>query len=77
VDESDARFFTTAEANGHCRFDLTGYAVQRLMRAGVGAIDRLDVCTYGADGDFFSFRRTTHKAETDYGRQVSAIVLKP
>lgn len=77
ADESDARFFTRPTEDGHCRFDLTGYARQRLERAGVGKIDILDVCTYGADGDFFSFRRTTHRAEKDYGRQVSAIVLTP
>ena len=28
-----------------------------------------------ASADFFSFRRTTHRGESDYGRQVSAIAL--
>ena len=33
------------------------------------------VCTYPAQSGFFSYRRTTHAGEPDYGRQVSAIVL--
>ena len=74
--ESHARFFTAETANGHCRFDLEGYAKARLELAGVGQVDALGMCTYGANADFFSFRRTTHRAEKDYGRQVSAIVLE-
>ena len=38
-------------------------------------VERLDACTYAADSRFFSFRRTTHRGEADYGRQISAIVL--
>jgi copper oxidase (laccase) domain-containing protein len=35
----------------------------------------LGICTYPAENGFFSFRRTTHAGEPDYGRQISAIVL--
>jgi copper oxidase (laccase) domain-containing protein len=35
----------------------------------------LAVCTYPPENGFFSFRRTTHAGEPDYGRQISAIVL--
>jgi YfiH family protein len=69
------RFFTVSDKEGHYRFDLEGYAAQRLESTGVGSVEKLGVCTYPADSGFFSFRRTTHAGEGDYGRQISAIVL--
>ena len=69
------RFFTPSDREGHYRFDLQGYVAHRLTAAGVGAVEPLGVCTYPAENGFFSFRRTTHAQEPDYGRQISAIVL--
>jgi copper oxidase (laccase) domain-containing protein len=37
-------------------------------------IDDVGVDTY-ADERFFSYRRTTHRKEPDYGRNIHAIVL--
>ena len=75
TDEADnARWFAPAERPGHAMFDLNGYTVERLGRAGVraGALNR---CTYAEEDLFYSFRRTTHRKEADYGRQISAIVM--
>ena len=47
-----------------------------LARAGIGDIADLGLCTYPQDNGFFSFRRTTHRGESDYGREISAIVLR-
>jgi hypothetical protein len=69
------RFFTLSDKEGHYRFDLEGYAAHRLTAAGVGKVEKLGVCTYPPENGFFSFRRTTHAGEPDYGRQISAIVL--
>ncbi|HEU0095919.1 MAG TPA: peptidoglycan editing factor PgeF [Rhizomicrobium sp.] len=69
------KFFTVSDRPGHYRFDLEGYAAHRLTAAGVGTVERLGVCTYPPENGFFSFRRTTHAGEPDYGRQISAIVL--
>jgi len=69
------RFFVPSDREGHYRFDLAGYVAQRLTSAGVGAVEPLGVCTYPPENGFFSFRRTTHAREPDYGRQISAIVL--
>ena len=38
-------------------------------------IEHLGRCTYAEAGDFFSYRRATHRAEPDYGRHISAIAL--
>ena len=59
----------------HWQFDLQGFVANRLEEAGVGAIDPLGLDTYRNETEFFSYRRTTHRREPDYGRQVSAIVL--
>lgn len=56
-------------------FDLEGYCAHRLLRAGLTHCDMLGVDTYTDAQRCFSFRRTTHAGETDYGRQISAVVL--
>ncbi len=74
-DPSYAAFFTPSTKPGHAMFDLPGLTVKRLQDARIMA-DMLGVCTYHAPESFYSYRRTTHAGEPDYGRQVSAIYLK-
>ena len=69
------RFFVPSDKEGHYRFDLPGYAAHRLTAAGVESAAALGICTYPPENGYFSFRRTTHAGEADYGRQISAIVL--
>jgi YfiH family protein len=69
------RFFVPSDKANHHRFDLPGFAAHRLSAAGVGSVERLEICTYPPENGYFSFRRTTHAQESDYGRQISAIVL--
>ncbi|MDR3526535.1 MAG: peptidoglycan editing factor PgeF [Rhizomicrobium sp.] len=76
ADPSNAVFFIASHRAEHFRFALEDYVAQRLLRAGVAAVDKLAADTYAAEDTFFSFRRATHKGETDYGRNLSAIVLK-
>ncbi|MNT85280.1 Multi-copper polyphenol oxidoreductase laccase [compost metagenome] len=56
-------------------FDLPGLTIARLTAAGVTA-ENLDICTYSDEDRFFSYRRTTHRQEPDYGRQISAICIR-
>lgn len=72
---SNACFFSASSKPGHHMFDLPGYIVRRLTEAGVQAA-ATGHCTYALDDAFFSYRRTTHRNESDYGRQMSAIVLE-
>src|SRR3984957_19381637 len=74
-DSASSRFFAPAARDGHALFDLSGYVAARLARAGVGHIEDLGLCTYADPDRFFSYRRTTHRGEPDYGRHVNAIVL--
>jgi YfiH family protein len=75
-DAANERFFAAAARDGHALFDLAGYIRGRLSRAGVRQIEDLALCTYADAAQFFSFRRSTHKSESDYGRHVSAIALE-
>jgi YfiH family protein len=75
ADADNIRYFTPSAKSGHAMFDLNLYTVDRLTRAGVTA-DGLGRCTYAEEGLFYSYRRTTHRKEPDYGRQISAIVLE-
>ena len=54
-------------------FDLEGFVVSRLQRAGVGSVKPMGLDTYADDERFFSYRRSTHRDEPDYGRQISLI----
>lgn len=66
-------FARTAGERAH--FDLRRYVLARLKAAGVASVSDNGVCTYENESLLFSFRRTTHRKEPDYGRQISAIVV--
>ena len=70
----DLDLFAPSQNTGHHMFDLPGFVKRQIERCDVQA-DWLGLCTYGDEGRFFSYRRTTHKNEPDYGRQISAICL--
>jgi polyphenol oxidase len=75
ADPASESYFKPSAKSGHFMFDLNGYTIDRLAAAGVAAY-ALARCTYAEEPLFFSYRRTTHRAEPDYGRQISAIVLE-
>jgi polyphenol oxidase len=74
-DGASGGFFRPARRDGHALFDLAGYIGARLARAGVHQFEDLGLCTYEDAARFFSFRRSTHRGEADYGRHVNAIAL--
>ena len=75
ADDPDyARFFTQG-AGDRMLFDLPSFGLHRLRQAGVGHAEWTRHCTYGDPARFYSFRRTTHAAEADYGRLISVIRL--
>jgi YfiH family protein len=76
ADRDNVRFFKTAGTDGKSLFDLGGYIVHRLRETGVGQIEDLGFDTYADEARFFSFRRTTHRKEADYGRLIAAIALR-
>lgn len=68
------RFFAGGQGD-RVQFDLPGFALHRLREAGVGNAGWIGHCTYSDPDRFYSYRRTTHASEPDYGRLISAIRL--
>jgi YfiH family protein len=71
----NAAFFKPGARAGHALFDLAGYIAARLAKAGIGRIEDVGCCTYADDARFYSYRRSVHRGEADYGRHVNAIAL--
>lgn len=74
-DSANTAFFARRGTNPKPHFDLPAFVAAQLHNAGLGTVERQTPCTYENESLFFSFRRTTHRREGDYGRQISAIVL--
>jgi hypothetical protein len=68
------RFFVEGPA-GKPHFALEAYVVARLVAAGIEEVEALHLDTYAEPDRFYSYRRSTHRGEADYGRQLSAIAL--
>jgi copper oxidase (laccase) domain-containing protein len=73
-DPENGRFFING-ADGKYLFDLPGYGLKRLRDAGVGSAEWTRHCTYSDASRFYSYRRSVHRGEADYGRLISAIRL--
>ena len=75
ADAENALFFLPGDRDGHSMFDLAGFIRMRLENAGILMIDDLGIDTY-SDERCFSYRRSVHRKEPDYGRHVHAIALE-
>jgi len=60
---------------GNPHFDLEAYVVARLAAAGVRQIEATGLDTYSLEDRYYSYRRSTHRIEPTYGRQLSLIGL--
>lgn len=76
-ESENSRWFEPSEKADHFMFNLPGYVSARLETGGIGTVVTLGNCTYQDEKRFFSYRRATHRSEIDYGRQISAIMLRP
>lgn len=73
-DDEATRFFAKGRGD-RLLFDLPGYGLHRLRQAGIGHAEWTGHCTYRDPERFYSYRRTTHAAEADYGRLITTIRL--
>lgn len=73
-DPDFSRFFAQG-AGERMQFDLPGFGLYRLRQAGIGEAEWTRHCTYSAPERFFSYRRSLHANEADYGRLIAAIRL--
>ena len=75
ADPAYKRFFVDSPRPEHSMFDLRSFTLHRLEAAGVECA-MTDDCTYADEENFYSYRRSTHRKEPDYGRQLSAICIR-
>ncbi|MGD1881595.1 MAG: peptidoglycan editing factor PgeF [Paracoccaceae bacterium] len=73
-DPENGRFFAGGEGD-RLHFDLPGFGLARLRNAGVGHAEWIRHCTYFDPDRFYSYRRSVHQKDPDYGRLISSIRL--
>ncbi|MEM8797903.1 MAG: peptidoglycan editing factor PgeF, partial [Pseudomonadota bacterium] len=74
---ANTTYLVPSKQDGHAMFDLPRFIVDHLKALNIGTVAELGLDTYEDEKRFFSYRRTTHRSEGDYGRLLSAIVLTP
>ncbi|MEH6702968.1 peptidoglycan editing factor PgeF [Parasphingorhabdus sp.] len=74
ADAANGRFFSAGKAD-HFQFDIEEYVAARLMASGITKIDKLGLDTYAHENRYYSYRRSCHRDEAGYGRQISLIGL--
>ncbi|MBL4806338.1 MAG: peptidoglycan editing factor PgeF [Rhodobacteraceae bacterium] len=72
TDPDFSRFFINGEADKFY-FDLPMFCLAQLRSEQIFDCEWVNECTYANEKKYFSFRRTTHRDEPDYGRQISVI----
>ncbi len=73
-DPDSVRFFANGYGDRY-QFDLPGYSLNRLRAAGVAHAEWTGHCTYSDSTRFYSYRRSVHRQEADYGRLISSVRL--
>jgi YfiH family protein len=74
ADPGHARFFVRGRGD-RMLFDLPSFGLMRLRDAGIGRAEWTRHCTYADPDRFYSYRRSVHLKQADYGRLISTIRL--
>jgi polyphenol oxidase len=71
----NSQFFRPSARLAHFMFDLPRFIDVRLRAAGIAHVANCGIDTYSDETRCFSYRRSVHRSEPDYGRLVAAIAL--
>ncbi len=74
ADPNHARFFKAGKED-RFMFNLPAFGLFVLQRAGIGHAEATGHCTYDDAERFYSYRRSVHNNEGDYGRLIASIRL--
>ncbi|MEP3224858.1 MAG: peptidoglycan editing factor PgeF [Parasphingorhabdus sp.] len=74
TDSKNTLYFEAGQPD-HFQFDIETYVADRLIAAGLSAVEKLGLDTYSLEQRYFSYRRSCHRGEAGYGRQISLIGL--
>jgi hypothetical protein len=75
ANRENAEYFLPSQRTGHFMFNLPAYLADQIRSEGIAEFHGTGLCTYSDAARFFSYRRSVHKSEPDYGRLISAIAL--
>ncbi|MEK9641111.1 MAG: peptidoglycan editing factor PgeF [Paracoccaceae bacterium] len=75
TDPAYTAFFVNGATSGKYMFDLPRFGLSCLRASGIQNCEWVGECTYSSPEKYYSYRRTTHKGEADYGRLISVIRL--
>ena len=70
------RFFIPGLTSEKRQFDLAAFGKWRLAEVGIREIDDISLCTMNNPYQYFSYRMSRRMKHTDYGRNLSAIMLR-
>ena len=73
-DKLNLRFFKKKKKKIY--FDLSRYIQNQLIKFGINQVDVIKKDTFVKNNNFFSARYATKKKQTDYGRNISIIMIK-
>ena len=76
ADPQAHRHFHTPAGAPRPFFNLPDYVLDRLGQAALDTVESATLCTYANEALLYSYRRTTHRQEADYGRQISAVMIR-
>lgn len=72
---TNERYFLVPAGRERSTFNLSGYMLDRLQRAGIASAANIEACTYSEPDRFFSYRRAMHNSEPGFGEQIAAIMV--
>ena len=74
-DPTFENFFIAGAQEGKFQFDLPAFGLHTLRNEAIKSAHWIHECTYSNEEYYYSYRRTTHRGEADYGRLISCIAL--
>jgi len=76
ANDPNAIHFFAQNRDGRHQFDLPGYGLSILRKENIKKFAWTGHCTYSNPTKFYSYRRSTHLKEPDYGRLINCISLQ-
>ncbi|MBY0281094.1 MAG: peptidoglycan editing factor PgeF [Alphaproteobacteria bacterium] len=74
--KGNEQFFMPGKKPNHYQFDLPGYVISRLEKAGITKISPSIANTFANEENFFSYRRKTLTNADSFGNQISVICIQ-
>jgi len=56
-------------------FDLRGFINKEITQMNIKNVENIEMDTYSDIKNFYSYRRSCHEGEKDYGRCISVILM--